>query len=113
MIDVLSMQISEHDEHLKLQLSVLSGLNQKASEVIKNWQKMQSKWAEEDVKDVGQKLHTVTGRYYSEEEIEDTLENGSPELIYRQALSENVSGATVNPHPLSLQFLVLFRQSDS
>lgn len=57
---------------------------------------MQSRWTEEDMNDVGQKLYTVTGKHYSDEEIQETLDNGSPELIYRQALMENVSGATVS-----------------
>lgn len=57
---------------------------------------------EEDRTEVARQLHTVTGREYGPEEVEEMVYNGGAEQIYRQALS-SVNGAAVGP-PTFLAF---------
>jgi hypothetical protein len=82
---------------LQMRLSVMAGLNARLSEVTTAWQQMRADWHEEDQAEVARQLHTVTGRDFPPEEVENMVQNGGSETIYRQALS-NVSGATVS-HP--------------
>ena len=93
----------ENDETVKLHLTVMAGLSAKASEVIKTWQRMQSSWAAQDVEEVGQKLHVVTGQHFSNEQVQEVLDNGNAEQLYRQALTDNISGA----HASSFLFVLL------
>ena len=79
---------------LQMRLSVMAGLNAKLAEVTKSWQEMRVQWHEEDREEVALQLHTVTGRDYSPEEVEQLVQSGGTETIYRQALS-TISGASV------------------
>ena len=79
---------------LQMRLSVMAGLNAKLAEVTKSWQEMRVQWHEEDREEVALQLHTVTGRDYAPEEVEQLVQSGGAETIYRQALS-TISGASV------------------
>ena len=79
---------------LQMRLSVMAGLNARLSEVTMAWQQMRAEWQEDDTAEVARQLHTVTGREFPPEEVEDLVQNGGSEAIYRQALS-NINGATV------------------
>ena len=79
---------------LQMRLSVMAGLNAKLAGVTKSWQEMRVQWHEEDREEVALQLHTVTGRDFAPEEVEQLVQNGGTETIYRQALS-TISGASV------------------
>lgn len=86
-------QLPEHPA-LQMQLSVITGLNAKLAEVTNAWQELQLRWLQEDRQGVAQQLHTVTGREYGPEEVEDMIQSGAAEQLYRQALTR-VNGANV------------------
>ncbi len=79
---------------VKMRLSVMAGLNAKLSEVTLGWQQMRSLWQDEDREEVTRQLHTVTGQQFAPEEVDELVQSGGTDQIYRHALS-NISGATV------------------
>ena len=64
---------------------------------------MQTEWNAQDLEDVGNKLHIVTGQHFSDDEVQNVLDNGSSDQLYKQALQDNISGVHVRySSPLTL-----------
>ena len=85
-----------------MRLSVMAGLNAKLSEVTRGWQQMQSQWQEEDREEVARQLHTVTGQHFEADEVDELVQTGGTEQIYRSAMasanSANVRECSCTPH---------------